>query len=46
MEFLVVITMSANQDFIPNLTVISASVMNVTFNQSMWSYLLRTSEVI
>lgn len=46
MEFLVVITMSANQDFIPNLTVVSASLMNVAFNQSVWSYLLRTSEAI
>lgn len=46
MEFLVVITTSANQDFIPNLTVVSASLMNVAFNQYVCSYLLRTNEVI
>ena len=46
MEFFVIITMSANQNFISNLTVVSASLMNVTFNQSVWSYLLRPSEVI
>lgn len=37
---------SAKQDVILNLTEISASPRNVTFNQSTWNYLVSTNEVM
>ena len=46
MESLVLSPTSVKQDLIPNLTIISASPRNVTFNLSVWNYLVYTSEVI
>lgn len=37
---------SANQNLIPNLTVVSASPRDTTFNHSVWNYLVSTSEVV
>lgn len=46
MKSLVLSTMSADQILILNLTTISASPRTVTFNQSVWNFLVSTSEVI
>lgn len=46
MELVVLSPTSANQDLIPNLIAASASPKNVTFNQSIWNYLVRMSEVV
>lgn len=46
MESLVPSTISVNQDLISNLIVVSTSLRNVTFNQSIWNYLVNTGEVI
>lgn len=42
MESLVLNSMSANQDLIPNLIVLLASPRNVTFNQSIRNYMINT----
>ena len=46
MESLVLNPMSANQDFIPNLTAVSPSLpcQEYTFNPSTWNYLVSTGE--
>ena len=46
MESLVPSTISVNQDLISNLIVVPTSLRNVTFNQSIWNYLVNTGEVI
>ena len=46
MKSLVLSTMSADQILILNLTTISASPRTVTFNQSVWNFLVRGNEVI
>lgn len=46
MESLVLSPMSANQDLIANLTAVPAFPRNVTINQTIWNYLVDTSEVI
>lgn len=37
---------SANQDILPDLIAVATSPRNVTFNQSVWNYLVGISEVI
>lgn len=46
MELLVLSRMSANQDIILNLIATLTSPRNVTFNQSIWNYLVSITEVI
>ena len=46
MESLVLSPTSAKQGLISNLSVVSASPRNVTFNQLIWNYVISTSEVI
>ena len=46
MESLGLSTTLVIQDLIPNLIVVSESPRNVTFNPSIWNYLVSTSEVI
>ena len=46
MELLVLSPMSANQDIILNIIAILTSRRNVTFNQSIWNYLVSITEVI
>ena len=46
MESLVLSPTTANQDLVPNLIAVSASSRNVTFNQSIWIYLVSTRKVI
>ena len=38
--------MTANQDLISNLIVVSTSLRDVTCNNSVWNYLISTSEII
>ena len=46
MESPVPSTVSVNQDLISNLIVVATSLRNVTFNRSIWNYLVNTREVI
>lgn len=46
MESLVLSSTSANQNLIPDLTIVSASPRNVMFNQSIWNFMLNTRELI
>ena len=45
MESFMLTPTPANQDLILNLTTVSASPHNITCNQSIWNYLVSTSEV-
>ena len=45
MESFILTPTPANQDLILNLTTVSASPHNITCNQSIWNYLVSTSEV-
>ena len=46
MELLMLSPMSANQDVIFNLIATLTSPRNMTFNQSIWNYLVSITEVI
>ena len=45
MDSLVLSPLSENQDFIPNLIAVLASPRNMTSNESIWNYLVSTSDV-